>query len=206
MNNTVRTLLSLISVVSILMVLPTSSEARILLKEKTQYYSVSGSTGQEIFKSMLEKGPKISGRSGHFLATTEIEYEFPNFTMELVDGKCVPKNADVVVKASYTLPKWRGSGKATSSTRRAWKKFAREVIWHEKEHVSIAVKHAEEMEKVLRTTIGYASLNCSDFSWKLGIKARRVGSKHNRMQKRFDRKDLRRGGRGYKAQADLIRN
>ena len=206
MSTMTRASLSLILFVSILSILPTSSAARILLKETTSYYSVGGSNGQEIFKSMLEKGPKISGRLGHFLATTEIEYEFPNFTMEVVGGKCVPKNADIIVKANYTYPKWKGSAKASSATRRAWKNFSREVVWHEKQHVKIAMEYAKEMEKVLRTTFGYTSMNCSDLSWKLGLKARRMGSKHNRLQKRFDRKDLRRGGRGYAAQANLIKN
>ncbi len=206
MNLIFRALISLATFVAILSALPTSSVARIVLKEKTKYYSVSGNNGQEIFSNMLEKGPKIKGRSGHFLAITEIEYDIQNFKMDVVDGRCVTRNFDLIVRAGYTYPKWRGSNKAKSATRKAWKRFSREVVWHEKQHVNIAMDIAKEMEKVLRTTKGRASRNCNDISWKIGLKARRIGTKHNRLQKRFDRTDLRRGGRGYKAQSDLMKN
>lgn len=184
--------------------LANTSAARVLLQEKTQYYRVDGSNGQEIFKDMLAKGPSINGRRGHFLAVTEIAYDLQNFQMDIKNGKCVTRSFDLIVKAEYTYPKWNGSKKASAATRSNWKIFTREITWHEKQHVKIALDIAADMAKILNTTTARASRNCADISWRLGLKARRIGVKHNRLQKRFDRTDLRKGGRGYKAQVLLI--
>ncbi len=181
------------------------SQAKILLKEKTSYYSVSGNTGQELFNNMLEKGPKIEGKAGHFLATTEIEYDIKNFTMNVRNGRCVTKDFELVVSAKYTYPKWRGSGKASKSTRNAWKKFSQEIVYHEEQHVKIAMDVAKDMAKILKNAKGRISRSCSNISTGLSFKAMQVGWKHKRLQKSFDRRELRRGGRGYNAQVQLIK-
>ncbi len=182
------------------------AKARVILKESTSYYTVTGSTGKEIYKNMINKGPNLGGVRGHALATTEYKYDVRNIDVNVVNGRCVPKKLDVVVSVKYTYPKWRGSSKARSSTRNAWNNFRKAVVWHERQHVKIAMEYAKDFEKVLRQSrLRFANNDCNTNSFRTAFKANQIALRHNRKQKQFDRRDLRRGGRGYEAQMQLIK-
>ena len=185
--------------------LPVAAFAEVVLKEQTTFYKVRGKTGREIFKSMIENGPKLGGRRGHALATTEYEYDVKNIDVAIKNGRCIPLDLDIHILVKYTYPKWTGSRGATKTTRRAWKKFSESVVWHEKEHVKIAMDYAKDYEKVLKKTKLRVSQNCSKASFSSTWRATRAALKHNRRQKQFDRRDLRPGGRGYEAQLELIK-
>ncbi len=180
-------------------------QARVILKEKVSYYKVSGKTGKEIFKSMLDNGPKIGRRNEHALATTEYEYDVTNVDVEIRRGRCVPTNLDVVVNVKYLYPSWRQNKSASRATRAAWKKFEKSVIWHEGQHVKIALDYAKDYEKVLKMMKLRVSNDCSTASALSRFSAVRAALKHNRKQRQFDRRDLKRGGRGYQAQLELLK-
>ncbi|MGI9353445.1 MAG: DUF922 domain-containing protein [Rhizobiaceae bacterium] len=185
--------------------LPDAARAKVVLKERTTFYKVNGKTGREIFKSMIDNGPKLGGRRGHALATTEYEYDVKNIDVAIKDGRCIPLDLDIHVRVKYTYPRWTGNRGATSVTKNAWKNFSKSVIWHEKEHVKIAMEYAKDYEKVLKKTKLRVSQNCSQSSFSSAWRATRAALKHNRRQKQFDRRDLRPGGRGYEAQLELIK-
>ena len=69
------------------------AESRVILKERISYYSVSGSTGREIYKNMVAKGPKLDGLRGHALATTEYKYDIKNVKVGVEKGRCIPKTS-----------------------------------------------------------------------------------------------------------------
>ena len=181
-----------------------ASYSKVILKEKVTYYKVTGSSGKDIFKSMLKNGPRIGRRDDHALATTEFDYEIQNIDVAIERGRCVAKNLDIVVSVKYLYPRWRKSNSASKATRTAWNKFEKAVIWHEGQHVKIALDYAKEYEKVLKKMKLRVSNDCSRASALSRFGAMRAILKHNRKQKQFDRRDLKRGGRGYKAQLELL--
>ncbi len=182
------------------------ANARVILKERVTYYDVKGKSGREIFKDMIENGPRV-GRAvnNHALATTEYKYDIENIDVEVKNGRCVPVNFDIILRVKYTYPRWKSRASANRNTRRAWNVFNDTVIWHEKQHVKIAVELAEDYERVLKRTRFPARDDCNvdslGFKWRVGM----ANLKHNRKQRRFDRKDLKPGGRGYEAQLNLIK-
>ncbi len=182
------------------------ANSKIILKEQVIYYDVKGRSGRELFKSMVENGPKVGrGDRNHALATTEYDYDIQNIDVELRNGRCIPIDFDIVVRVKYTYPRWRLRNGANKTTRRAWKTFNSTVVWHEKQHVKIAIELASDYEKVLRRSKFRARIDCEletlRFKWRVSL----ANLKHNRKQKRFDRKDLRPGGRGYAAQLQLLK-
>lgn len=183
---------------------PAHSSARVLIKENISYYDVSGSTGREIFKSMLDNGPKLGKRNEHALATTQYSYDVKNVNVELRNGRCVPKSLEVVMSVEYTYPRWRVSRNAGRETRNAWKQFKKSVIWHEKQHVKIATEYANAYAKALKKTRLKSDDNCTSGSFATAWRASLAALKHNRKQRQFDKRDLRPGGRGYEAQLNLI--
>lgn len=179
--------------------------AGVIMKEKTKFYSVTGTNGREIFKSMLDKGPKLGKKNEHALATTEYDYNIKNVQAEIRNGRCIPTHVDVEVTVLYTYPKWKGSSKANRNVRKAWKEFSKSVVWHEKQHVKIAMEYAKDYEKALKKIRLRTKDNCTKASFGSIWRASRAALKHNRKQRQFDRRDLRPGGRGYEAQLNLIK-
>lgn len=54
------------------------SQARVIIKEKTKYYRVTGSNGVEIYKNMLKNGPDHDGNTRDVLASTSFKFDFKN--------------------------------------------------------------------------------------------------------------------------------
>ena len=180
--------------------------SRVILKEQVTYYDVKGKSGRELFKSMVENGPKVGAANrSHALATTEYNYDIKNIDIEVRNGRCVPVDFDIVLSVKYTYPRLKARSGMNGETRDAWKSFNSTVVWHEKQHVKIAMELAEDYAKVLKRTRFPARDKCDaeslGFKWRVGM----ANLRHNRKQRRFDRKDLRPGGRGYEAQLRLIK-
>lgn len=182
-----------------------NSNARVILKEKTKFYNVKGSTGAEIYRSMVTNGPDHGGNNKDVLASTSFSFDFKNDEFELRRNRCVLTNLDIVVNVTYTYPRWAGSRKASKATRKAWKDFEKTAIWHEKQHVKITQKFASDYEKVLKKSKRHARNECATRSVGEKVRTSFAIRKHERLHRRFDKRDLRKGGRGYKALLKLVR-
>lgn len=185
--------------------LATPTLAKVVLNETVTFYSVSGKNGKEIFRSMIKNGPKVGRQNSHALATTEYEYDIKNIEVVLKRGRCVLKDFEVHMDVKYTYPKWNGATAASSQTRDAWSSFKNTVIWHEKEHVRIAKDLAKAYEKALKRTRFKFDEECDPNSVSLNWRVGFANLKNNRLQRRFDRRDLKPGGRGYEAQLKLLK-
>lgn len=181
-----------------------SSDARVILKEKTKFYTVTGNTGAELYKSMLKNGPDHGNRRD-VLASTSFEFNFANDQFTIKRNRCVLTNLDIIVSVTYTYPKWRGSKKASRETRKAWKEFEKIAVLHEKEHVKITRKFANDYEKALKRSRRKASSACAKETVTERFRTNREIRRHERLHRRFDRRDLKRGGRGYKALLALVK-
>lgn len=182
----------------------TAAQARVIIKETTKYYSISGRDGSELYISMLENAPKLDGIRGHALASTEFEFIPSNLKIEVRNNRCVVTKADVIMKVKYTYPKWNGSKKASKQTRSAWKNFIKTAKWHEQQHTKISREYANSLEQLIKSSRRRASSDCETSTWSEAFKASRIVRTLNRKHKQFDRQDLSSRGRGYKAQSRLV--
>jgi predicted secreted Zn-dependent protease len=180
-------------------------QARVILKEKTKFYTVTGNTGAELYKSMLKNGPDHGGKRRDVLASTSFEFNFANDQFTIKRNRCVLTNLDIIVSVTYTYPKWKGSRKASAETRKAWKEFERIAVLHEKEHVKITRKFANDYEKALKRSRRKASSACAQETVTERFRTNREIRRHERLHRNFDRRDLKRGGRGYKALLSLVK-
>ena len=181
-----------------------SVHARIILTEKTTYYTVKGKTGRELYASMLKNGPKLEGIRGHALAATVINYEVINIKMDQTKRHCRLKKFDIELSVKYIYPRWRNRKGSRSTTRKAWGDFEKVAIWHEKEHVKLARDFAMDYEKLISKLKLSKRKNCDNLPFSFKFRSSSLALKSNRLHKRFDRKDLKPGGRGYKALIELV--
>ena len=181
------------------------SEARVILNEKVKFYNVTGSTGVNIYKSMLKNGPDHGGNKRDVLASTSFKFNFKNDAFTVKRNRCVLTDLDIIVDVTYTYPKWKGSKNASKETRAAWKAFEQTAIRHEKEHVKITKKFANDYEKLLRKSRRKASTECEKESAGEKFRASFAIRKHERLHRQFDKRDLGKRGKGYKALLNLVR-
>lgn len=181
------------------------AHAKVILKERVKFYTVTGSTGAELYKSMIKNGPDHGGNRKDVLASTSFKFDFKNDVFQIKRNRCVLTNLDIIVDVTYTYPKWRGSKKASKATRRAWKNFEKIAVLHEKEHVKITRKFAKDYEKALKKSRRSAKLECEKQSVGERFRTTYQIRRHERLHRLFDRRDLKRGGRGYKALLELVK-
>lgn len=178
-----------------------SANAGLRIKERTKYYSVTGKTGKQLFKSIERRGP----RRGHAIATTRTDIDVRNVRTRRRGRSCVVIRADVIVKLTYTLPRWRGSRRASKRVRRSWNAFAARVNRHERKHGQISKNYARKLYREIRRMKGRVSRGCNDFGKRTNVRIARLQRQAAREHARLDRREASSRSRVRRLQVALIR-
>ncbi len=165
-----------------------SGHARVIVKERTTYYTVTGKTGAALFKSISRRGPRL-GRSRHAIATTTSNIQVRNLKTKVRRGRCVVQSVNVVLNLTYRYPRWRNQRGASPRVRRAWKKFMARARKHELTHGRISKEHARQIDRTVRGFKGRVSRKCNDFAKGAKRKFARLNRQANRKHERFDRRE-----------------
>ncbi len=204
MNTIAKRLLAAATIVLAYSLVNTAS-ARVIINERTKYYSVSGKNGPQLFKSILRRGPKVRS-VGHAIAATRSELKIRNIKTFVNKRECKITNVDVIMNITYTLPRWNGSRRASATVQNNWKKFNARVVKHEQTHGRISREYAREIEKKIKSTRARVSRNCKDFGERQLRSLSRLQRVITRRHARFDRREGRRGARIRMLQRSLIKS
>jgi len=164
------------------------ADAKVIIKERTKYYSVTGRNGKALFKSIRSRGPKHR-ITGHAIATTTTSIKVRNMKFGIRGRNCVVKDVNVFVDITYKYPRWRDRKRANANVRKAWDAFDARVKKHEETHGRISREYARSLEKKLKTLFGRKSKGCKDFG---RFSERRMKQAYVAFQKRqfnFDRRE-----------------
>ena len=204
MHTIVKRLLTAITLI-LAFTLVNSASARVIIKERTKFYTVSGKTGPQLFKSILRRGPKVRS-VGHAIASTRTDLRIRNVKTNVNRRECKVSSVDVIVNITYTLPRWRDNKRASAKVRNNWKKFNARVLKHEQTHGRISREYAREIEKKIKNTRARASRKCKDFGKRQLKSLARLRRAIDRRHARFDRREGRASARIRLLQRDLIRS
>ena len=139
-----------------------STRAKVIVNQSTKYYSVSGHTGEELARSMIEGASGLTNKRDT-IAATEAEYRIGEADIGVRNGRCVVLDANVVLDITYHLPRWSNERTANPRLRSIWRKFHAELSKHERTHGEIAEKGAGDLERALKNLSGTVAFNCNDF-------------------------------------------
>lgn len=147
----------------------------------TEFYSVKGSTSQQLDRELRTKGPL----DGHALASAAIRFEPVSvFQKETAQG-CSYNTAKFRVDANITLPRWANKNQSNDrELRRAWNGLARYAKLHEQTHVKIAETYAKALGEALMDLPPQSSCEKLDRESKKVVD--KVSRNHDRAQKAFD--------------------
>ncbi|GHC60480.1 DUF922 domain-containing Zn-dependent protease [Limoniibacter endophyticus] len=154
------------------------------LTKTYSYFSIKGSTIDEIEKELSAHGPNVAMTGRRHPGATQLEFVTKLDYKEISRG-CIISRARVQVKASVILPKWRGTKEANGLTRLIWNTLAADIKRHEESHVVIAKNHAREMEDRLLKSGRHRDCKAAR-TFAAGI-VDRVITKHDQAQADFDR-------------------
>ena len=110
----------------------------------TVYYSVTGTTTEEIFDSVESNGPDVAEETeGHF--TSGLAESDSSYKIELLDygESCELQSAVINLDLVVTLPQHSAPSSLSNLQLRRWEEFAEGVAVHEQIHVDIYTEGAE---------------------------------------------------------------
>ena len=182
------TSLALAAAVTSTMFLSGIADAKVIVKERTVYYSIKGKDGAALSRHMVSKGPKRT-KLNHAIAATQTNLKFGKAKVVVRGKNCVVEDVDVFLTLKYTLPKWSGRKTASKVLGRAWDNFYKKLVDHEKKHGKIAKNAAYAFEKEIKRLKGNVSRKCSDFGRFAEFRFLNIASGLSRRQVLFDRRE-----------------
>ncbi len=164
------------------------AQAKLIIKEQTKFYMVSGKTGKQVHKKLGRGGP-LWMRKKHGIAGTQSIYKLRNFKFGEHRNKCTVENVDVVVTLVYYYPKWTNKKSASKKAQKLWRSLEKELVRHEKTHGKYFKETMRKIEKEILRTTGRLSNRCRGMA---GSAKRRMKMAHRRGEVKhaaFDRRE-----------------
>jgi len=154
------------------------------LTKTYSYFSVGGTTLDELETELNRRGPKVKSTGQRHPGATQMQFNTRLGYLEK-NGSCRIVDAKVAVKAKVILPRWRKRGGADQDTRLIWDTLSDDIKRHEEQHVSIARNYARQLEsRLLR--LGRQK-NCAIAQQKAATTADTILARHDKAQAAFDR-------------------
>ena len=154
------------------------------LSKTYSYFSIGGSTLDEIEAELMSRGPKVKSSGRRHPGATQME-----FTSRIgygeQNGSCRVVLATVNVRAKVILPKWRRPKGADRDVRLIWDTLESDIKRHEESHIIIAKNHARELEQALKAIRRKA--NCRQTAAEVKAVTAKVLARHDKAQDAFDR-------------------
>lgn len=130
-------------------------------KPKEVPYNIAGDTLAAIWKDIEKNGPKINGKNRAGKTTAQGEAK-PNYKYKLKEDKTKGVTTcelytDVVnvtlIKPKIERPKLKSDKKLSAKAKKEWKRFYKELMAHEQEHITTMMT---EMEALGGEVVGIA--------------------------------------------------
>ncbi len=169
--------------------------------EQVKTYPVSGSTGAELYQSIGENGPVISGNR-RTIAHTTFKLTWRRDYRERADGSCIIAVNVPKLIITYTLPKPRGP--VPPSVASSWKRFYDGLAAHERVHG----QHIKEMVQAIQdVSVGMSAPNdpgCHKVRAELQTHLKRLSDEQRARGRAFDREEMGDGGNVHQLVLGLV--
>lgn len=175
----------------IALVLPGIALAEWKPVEQEKTYSVSGSSGAELYAAIGERGPKVGGLALGAIAHTSFKLTWTR-KYEPRDGGCVIAVNKPKLIITYVLPKL--TGKPPPSVRQEWETFISGVRDHEKVHGRMIIDMVKEIEAM---SVGLSVPNdpdCKMIRQELTRRLAEISQNQRQDSRDFDKAELSEGG------------
>jgi predicted secreted Zn-dependent protease len=129
-----------------------------LTNTRVVHYPVSGRSAAAVRRSMEASRPaEEDGRRYDGLTTWEYGYRYRH------DGRggCDPATTEVTYTITVTMPQLTTPGQLDRRERASWDAYYAGLAAHERNHVLIALRGAQELERAIRAAEGCAGMEAA---------------------------------------------
>lgn len=168
--------------------------------ERIEHYTVAGTTGIELYRSIGEKGPSVG--IGRAIAYTDFDLLWSRDYRPQPDGSCVLVSARPSLTITYRLP--RPAAPLPPATQRLWDSFIAGVERHERVHGEIILDMTRQIEAV---SVGLRAENdpgCQKVRAELQRKLVGISEERHARNREFDRVELSEGGNVHQLVLALV--
>lgn len=157
------------------------AQPKVNFQEQTKFYSVSGSTEQELRNSMDHLGPKNESGRYDSLTSWDIYWEYDYLEK---NNLCSIKNISVDLDIEYIYPKINNIEKVNNNLKEKWNNYLNSLKLHEVGHKDIAVEGANN---VLNKLLIFPSYNsCDILDEEVESKTQGIISESRAKQEQYD--------------------
>jgi predicted secreted Zn-dependent protease len=175
---------------ALLILAPTFARADWQAIEKVETYTISGKTGPELYQSIGDKGPLISGKRRTIAHTNFTLTWSRKYTVE--GSACILASAQPKLTITYTLPK--PAGRLPDATARLWDVFFAGIRDHERVHGGYIKDLVREIETA---TVGMSVADdgrCVKIKTELKTRLSALFQAYQKRNRDFDRIEMGEGG------------
>jgi predicted secreted Zn-dependent protease len=166
------------------------ANARLVIKEITKNYSVSGKTGKQVHAKLGRSGPWKMRRK-HAIAATQRVLDFNNIKFASRGNKCVIVKMDIHLSLTYYYPRWTNKKFASKNSQKIWNRFLVELVRHEKVHGKLFKATARKIDKELKKISKKTYRNCRTMSSVVKSSLTKTFKKGRAKHSAFDRREKR---------------
>jgi predicted secreted Zn-dependent protease len=128
---------------------PVSAYASPQVSVSEKFYTVRGGTAQELRQQLDRHGVRTDGGKTYDAYTSWHVYW--RYHLAPRGNACTVENIRVSVTVVYTLPEWRGMGKAPQDLRNRWRQYMKDLKTHEDGHRDYGIAAAADIERALHS-------------------------------------------------------
>ena len=124
-----------------------------------KYFSITGDTPDALTEA--DETASTQACKGDSLACFNDSYRWSFVRLiDMASGVCVVKSVDLTASYSITLPNWTGPARVPAALVAWWKLVMDHIVWHESQHLAIALEYAPKIEAALQSS-SCAGLNAA---------------------------------------------
>ncbi|MFD2238557.1 DUF922 domain-containing protein [Aureimonas populi] len=153
------------------------------VRESTTYFSVRGSTLEEIDEDLASRGPLLASSGMRHPGSTTVSFD-GQVTYAADEGLCRVDEVQLALDLQMTLPRWTAPRDASPETALIWNTLASDIERHEREHATIARHWLRRMESALRNL--RPERDCARMEERVRTATGRYLAWHEKAQNDFD--------------------
>lgn len=162
---------------------PASAAVAADIREHTKYFSIGGTTLDELDRDLSRNGPLMAGTNMRHPGATEVKFD-GKVTYKLDGARCRVAKTDLTLRLVKTLPKWTAPKAASASVAMVWNTLSQDIARHENDHARIARSYVRKMESALRNLAPEKS--CEAMEARVNAVSARYLTAHQAAQIEFD--------------------
>lgn len=162
-----------------------NSSAEPNISIKTVFYTVEGSTPQEIRDSINKFRPQNKGYSNkNYDAYTKWLVKW-NYLYQTQNNRCSIQTVQVNTDIITTLPKWKVNSKASKQVKNQWERYIIALTKHEEGHQKHGINASKEVLQTIKKLPDYSS--CTQLGTAVNAASDRIIKKYNQKDLEYDR-------------------